>query len=72
MMTVSLEMILPGLAGLWIDSRLGTKVVFALIGFAVGMSSAIWHLLRMTSRIPRRKGEASNSERADTEGQSDR
>ena len=37
-MVVSLEMVLPGLAGYWLDQRLGTVVLFMLMGFAVG-----WH-----------------------------
>jgi hypothetical protein len=47
-MVVSLEMVLPGLAGYWIDQQLGSKVVFTLIGFAVGTTGAVTHLLRMT------------------------
>lgn len=35
-MTISLEMVVPGLLGYWLDQRLGTKVVFLLIGFALG------------------------------------
>lgn len=47
-MTVSLEMVLPGLLGVWIDGRLGTKVLFTLSGFAAGLTFAIWHLVKMT------------------------
>ena len=47
-MIVSLEMVLPGLAGYWIDQQLGTKVVFMLIGFAVGGTASVMHLIRMT------------------------
>lgn len=46
---VSLEMVVPGLVGLWVDSRLGTKGLLAVIGFVVGSVAAFWHLLRMTS-----------------------
>ena len=35
-MTISLEMVLPGLAGYWLDTKLGTKALFLLVGFAVG------------------------------------
>lgn len=48
-MTVALEMVAPGLVGLWIDNKLGSKFVFALLGFATGLTLAIVHLLRMTS-----------------------
>jgi hypothetical protein len=55
-MTVSLEMVLPGLLGLWIDGRLGTWVVFTLVGFAIGVTAAVWHLIRMTSSSPNDDG----------------
>ncbi|MCC7085836.1 MAG: AtpZ/AtpI family protein [Pirellulales bacterium] len=46
---VAAEMVVPGLIGLWIDQRLGTLVLFAVVGFALGITLAIVHLLRMTS-----------------------
>lgn len=46
--TVCLEMIVPGLVGLWVDRQLGTWVVFGVLGFAIGMTVGIWHLLRLT------------------------
>jgi hypothetical protein len=49
-MIVSLEMVLPGLAGYWLDKQLGTAVLFMLLGFAVGVSAAVIHLVRMTRR----------------------
>ena len=44
---VALEMILPGLAGLWLDNRLGTGFL-ALLGFALGVPLGIRHLMAMT------------------------
>ena len=35
-MTISLEMVLPGLLGYWLDTKLGTKALFLLLGFAMG------------------------------------
>jgi F0F1-type ATP synthase assembly protein I len=46
-MVVALEMVLPGLAGLWLDKRLGTIVLFMLTGFALGGTAAVVHLMRM-------------------------
>ncbi len=46
-MAVAIEMVLPGLAGQWLDKRIGTSC-FALAGFAVGITLGIWHLLVMT------------------------
>jgi hypothetical protein len=47
-MTISLEMVLPGLVGYWIDTRLGTKFVVMLAGFACGIFVAMKHLLHLT------------------------
>lgn len=46
-MIVALEMVLPGLAGYWVDQQLGTVVLFMMLGFAVGGTGAIMHLIRM-------------------------
>jgi len=46
--TISLEMALPGLGGYWIDRRLGTKLVFTLIGVSLGMIVGGWHLMQIT------------------------
>ncbi len=35
-MTIALGMVVPGLVGHWLDTKLGTRAVFLLIGFAVG------------------------------------
>jgi hypothetical protein len=48
--TVAFEMVLPGLGGVWADQYFGTRVVFTLVGFAGGLTLAIWHLMRMTAR----------------------
>jgi hypothetical protein len=45
--TVVAEMVLPGLAGQWLDQRWGTKFI-GLLGFALGLTVGIWHLLAMT------------------------
>lgn len=49
-MTVCLEMVLPGLAGYWLDGKLGTKVLFMLIGFALGSFAAVKHLIALTRK----------------------
>lgn len=46
-MTISLEMVLPGIVGYWLDLQLGTRVVFMLVGFAIGMYVALRHLLQI-------------------------
>ena len=47
-MTVSLEMVLPGLGGWWVDTRFGSTPAFALVGFGLGMVLGMWHLIQMT------------------------
>ena len=45
--TVALEMILPGLVGLWLDHRLGTGFL-ALLGLGLGVPLGFRHLMLMT------------------------
>ncbi len=47
---VGIEMVLPGLAGKWLDDHWRTGPLLTFAGFAIGMILGIWHLLRMTSR----------------------
>ncbi len=63
-MVVALEMVLPGLAGHWLDNQLGTVVLFMLLGFGLGCTAAVVHLIRMVraeqeeskaKRMPRNK-----------------
>ena len=45
---VAMEMVLPGLAGYWLDQQLGTLVLFMVVGFLGGTTWAVIHLVRMT------------------------
>ncbi len=56
-MTISLEMVVPGLVGYWLDTKLGTKFVLMLAGFVLGFTAAIKHLLHLTQK----KSEAKKS-----------
>jgi hypothetical protein len=47
--TVGLEMVLPGVAGAWLDRQWGTSWI-ALAGFSVGLVVGMWHLLRMVNK----------------------
>ena len=51
-MTVALEMVLPGVAGIWIDRKLGWIAICTVVGFGLGFSVALWHLLRLTRQSP--------------------
>ncbi|MBN2475768.1 MAG: AtpZ/AtpI family protein [Pirellulales bacterium] len=46
--TVSLEMVLPGVLGHWVDRQLGTGMVFLVLGVVLGLTTGMWHLIRMT------------------------
>jgi len=54
-MTVALEMVLPGVLGIWIDRQLGYKAAFTLVGFGIGFSVALWHLLQLTKHNTKRR-----------------
>jgi hypothetical protein len=47
--TISLEMVLPGLLGYWLDQWLGTGYWLAMGGFALGFVVAFIHLLQIAS-----------------------
>jgi hypothetical protein len=62
-LAISLEMVLPGLAGQWLDTKFGTRFL-VLVGFALGVSVAIWHLTRLGksgSQPKSRQGPGSNA-----------
>ncbi len=49
-MSVAMEMVLPGVAAwYWIDRPLGTKFVFLLLGLVLGVVGGMIHLVRMLS-----------------------
>lgn len=60
---VALIMVLPGIAGGWLDDRWGTSFV-ALAGFALGISAGIYHLLLMT-RVKSNGGQNGRRSRSD-------
>ena len=48
-MAIGLSMFLPGVAGGWLDVRLGTRFL-GPVGFVVGLGAAIWSLSHLTPR----------------------
>jgi hypothetical protein len=48
-MAIGLSMFLPGVAGGWLDTRLGTRFLGPL-GFVLGLATAFLSLSRLTSR----------------------
>lgn len=53
--TIAMEMALPGLGGHWLDRRLGTGMVFLLVGVVFGFALGMWHLLRLTRALSKEK-----------------
>ncbi len=53
-MAIAAEMVVPGLIGIWVDQRLGTKVVFTILGFVLGLVAGMWHLIRLTASDTRK------------------
>jgi F0F1-type ATP synthase assembly protein I len=45
--TISIEMVLPILLGVWTDQRLGTRAVFSILGAIAGLWLGIWNLIRI-------------------------
>jgi len=61
--TISLEMVLPGLIGFWIDRQLETVMVFLVLGVILGVTVGMLHLVRLTASSSRgRQGEPTSSE----------
>ena len=49
--TVGLEMVLPTIAGRYLDRYLGTSY-WVVIGLIVGLAVGFWHLMQMTRSPP--------------------
>jgi hypothetical protein len=72
---VGIEMVVFGLAGVWLDKRLRVEPLFALIGFAVGISVGIFHLLLMATHGQKhgnRTGDSPLGKNTRRPGQADR
>jgi F0F1-type ATP synthase assembly protein I len=50
-MAIGLEMVVPMLIGYWLDCRLGSKAVFAIIGGICGLSGGVWHFTRLAKSL---------------------
>jgi F0F1-type ATP synthase assembly protein I len=46
-LTVSMEMVIPGLLGYGIDRWLDLRAAFMPLGFIIGLVLGMWHLLQM-------------------------
>jgi F0F1-type ATP synthase assembly protein I len=48
LIAVSFEMVVPGVIGYLVDQWLNTKIIFAIVGFGLGLTLGMWHLVRMS------------------------
>ena len=53
-------MVVPGLVGYYVDGRLGTRALFTILGFGLGVTFGIWQLTRLSSP-PRDGGDGTSS-----------
>jgi hypothetical protein len=53
--TVSLEMVIPGVVGWFIDRALGTGFIIAIVGFGLGLVGGMYHLIVMANRATARR-----------------
>lgn len=44
---IGLEMVLPMLLGVWIDSRWGTSPLWLLVGLVLGQAAGFWHIMKL-------------------------
>jgi uncharacterized protein YqgC (DUF456 family) len=54
--TVGLQMVLPGVAGYYLDKRFGTSY-WAISGFVAGFAVGLWQMIRWTQPPPKGKGD---------------
>ncbi len=50
--TISLELVLPPLAGYWLDQRLGTGMLLLILGAVLGFVTATFSLMRLVRSKP--------------------
>ena len=60
--SISVQMIVLGLIGYWLDGKLGIRGLFTLLGFSLGMTIGMWQLIRFT-----RQSQTSVSEREESQ-----
>lgn len=53
--TIALAMVVPGVAGGWLDKRLGTSWI-AAVGLAIGLAGGLAMLVNLTKNSSRRPG----------------
>lgn len=67
--SIALEMVIPGLIGLWIDRTLGTVMVFLVGGVIFGMTAGIIHLVQFARRISEKEPEEEKDSKKTSEAE---
>ena len=49
--SISLEMVVPGLIGLWVDRQVGTLPLFLILGVIFGMTAGMMHLVQFAKHV---------------------
>jgi F0F1-type ATP synthase assembly protein I len=49
---IAIEMVLPCVVGVWLDEKLGTFLLFTVLGAILGMTTAILSLMRLATNQP--------------------
>jgi hypothetical protein len=52
--TISVQMVVLGLIGYWVDNKLEIRGLFTLLGFSLGMTFGTWQLIRFTRQSEQR------------------
>ena len=50
---IAATMVVPIVAGYWLDQRLGSRVVFTALGGIVGLAIGLWSLIQIAQPPPR-------------------
>jgi len=48
--TIAMEMVVPVVAGHWLDKRIGCTPALTIAGAAGGLVLGLWHLVQMSRR----------------------
>jgi len=67
-MTISLEMSLPGVLGVWLDRHWGTGVLFTILGVVFGFSLGMLHLVKLAKSASGEGPPRKDSSRKDSSG----
>lgn len=68
--SIAMEMVIPGVVGLWIDRLLGTVMAFLILGVVFGMTTGMIHLVQFAKRISENEAKHETGRKDQNEGRS--